>query len=398
MGALDKARAGAQRWPEEGWSLISTGASAALIGFISTFFIVLQGLYNVGASPHQAVTALAVLCLFQGIMGLVFSLATRKPYTFAWSTPGAAILLSYNQPLSGFEEAVGAFCMAGGLMLGMALVPRLSRYLEKIPVSLSSAMLAGVLLSLAKSFVPTFEQYPLIVGMVALVWLLLFIVKPLFSLPVSLCVLLAYFLIKQPLGHAVEVSDYRFEWVVPVFTLSSFINLSIPLFVVTLFSQNIPGYLIMRNNGYATHFPGTLFVTGLATSCASLLGCHGLNLAALTAAMCAGPLASSDRSLRYIASCAAGVSYLLMALFAAGLVSLLAVIPSPVILALAALAMFSTLADALRDALKQDLYYPAVATLMVTVYFPNFFHVSSSFWGLVLGTLFYLAYSKKKLG
>ena len=210
--------------------------------------------------------------------------------------------------------------------------------------------------------------------------------------------LLAYFLIKQPLGHAVEVSDYRFEWVVPVFTLSSFINLSIPLFVVTLFSQNIPGYLIMRNNGYATHFPGTLFVTGLATSCASLLGCHGLNLAALTATMCAGPLASSDKSLRYIASCAAGVSYLLMALFAAGLVSLLAVIPSPVILALAALAMFSTLADALRDALKQDLYYPAVATLMVTVYFPNFFHVSSSFWGLVLGTLFYLAYSKKKLG
>lgn len=307
-------------------------------------------------------------------------------------------MLSYNQPLSGFEEAVGAFCMAGGLMLGMALVPRLSRYLEKIPVSLSSAMLAGVLLSLAKSFVPAFEQYPLIVGMVALVWLLLFIVKPLFSLPVSLCVLLAYFLIKQPLGHAVEVSDYRFEWVVPVFTLSSFINLSIPLFVVTLFSQNIPGYLIMRNNGYATRFPGTLFVTGLATSCASLLGCHGLNLAALTAAMCAGPLASSDKSLRYIASCAAGVSYLLMALFAAGLVSLLAVIPSPVILALAALAMFSTLADALRDALKQDLYYPAVATLMVTVYFPNFFHVSSSFWGLVLGTLFYLAYSKKKLG
>lgn len=288
--------------------------------------------------------------------------------------------------------------MSGMLMLALAMVPRIARYIEKIPASLSSAMLAGVLLSLAKSFVPAFEQYPLIVGAVMLVWLLLFIFKPLFALPTSLAVLFVYFLFKQPAGYAIELSTYRFEWVVPVFTLSSFINLSIPLFVVTLFSQNIPGYLIMRNNGYTTHFPGTLFVTGLATSCASLLGCHNLNLAALTAAMCAGPLASSDKSLRYIASCAAGVSYLVMALFAASLVSLLSLIPSPVILALAALALFSTLADALRDSLRHDLYYPAVATLMITVYFPSFFHVSSSFWGLLLGTLFYVVYSKKKLG
>lgn len=398
MEGMSKTKVLGGRWLTQWWSLISTGASAALIGFISTFFIVLQGFYTVGASASQAVSALAMLCLFQGLMGIGFSLATRKPYAFAWSTPGSAILLSYNQPLSGFAEAVGAFCMSGGLMLGVAMLPNISRYLEKIPASLSSAMLAGVLLSLAKSFVPAFEQYPLIVGIVAFVWLLLFIFKPLFSLPATLCVVFAYFLLKQPLGPIVGASTYRFEWVVPVFTLTSFINLSVPLFVVTLFSQNIPGYLILRNNGYATHFPGTLFVTGLATSCASLFGCHNLNLAALTAAMCAGPLACADPSRRYIASCAAGVSYLLMALFAAGLVSLLSVIPSPVILALAALALFGTLADALRDALRDELHYPAIATVIITVYFPNFFHVSSSFWGLLLGTLFYWVLSKKKLG
>lgn len=263
MEGMSKTKVLGGRWPTQWWSLISTGASAALIGFISTFFIVLQGFYTVGASASQAVSALAMLCLFQGFMGIGFSLATRKPYAFAWSTPGSAILLSYNQLLSGFAEAVGAFCMSGGLMLGMAMLPNISRYLEKIPASLSSAMLAGVLLSLAKSFVPAFEQYPLIVGIVAFVWLLLFIFKP---------------------------------------------------------------------------------------------------------------------------------------LFAAGLVSLLSVIPSPVILALAALALFGTLADALRDALRDELHYPAIATVIITVYFPNFFHVSSSFWGLLLGTLFYWVLSKKKLG
>lgn len=303
-----------------------------------------------------------------------------------------------NQPLGGFDEAVGAFCMSGALMLALALVPRIARYIEKIPASLSSAMLAGVLLSLAKSFVPAFETYPLIVGLVSGIWLLLFIYKPLVALPVALGVLFAYFLCQPAVQPFVAASVHGVEFVAPVFTLSSFINLSIPLFVVTLFSQNIPGYLISRNNGYATHFPGALFVTGLATSCASLFGCHNLNLAALTAAMCAGPLASHDKSLRYIASCAAGGTYLVMAWFAAGLVSLLSVIPSQVILALAALALFSTLADALRDSLKTELYYPTVATLMITVYFPNFFHVSSSFWGLLLGTLFYLIYNKKRLG
>lgn len=384
--------------PVAWWSLISTGASAALIGFISTFFIVLQGFYNVGASPRQAVSALAVLCLFQGGLGIAYSLLTRKPYAFAWSTPGSAILLGYNQPLVGFGEAVGAFFMSGVLMLALAVVPNIARYIEKIPASLSSAMLAGVLLSLSTSFVPAFERYPLIMGVVAALWLVLFIFKPLFALPVTLCALFAYFLLQPPLAPVVEVSALTFEWVVPVFTLSSFINLSIPLFVVTLFSQNIPGYLILRNNGYTSHFPGMLFVTGFATSCASLFGCHNLNLAALTAAMCAGPLACEDKSQRYIASCAAGISYWVMAFFAAGLVSLLSVIPSAVVLALAALALFSTLADALRDALKSDLYYPAVATLMITVYFPDFFHVSSSFWGLALGFVFYLAYSRKKRG
>lgn len=398
MSALSKTGVAGGQVPGEWVSLVSTGASAALIGFISTFFIVLQGFYNVGATPSQAVSALAVLCLFQGVMGIGFSLATRKPYAFAWSTPGSAILLSYNQPLGGFDEAVGAFCMSGALMLALASVPRIARYIEKIPASLSSAMLAGVLLSLAKSFVPAFETYPLIVGLVSGIWLLLFIYKPLVALPVALGVLFAYFLFQPAVQPVVAASVHGVELVAPVFTLSSFINLSIPLFVVTLFSQNIPGYLILRNNGYATHFPGTLFVTGLATSCASLFGCHNLNLAALTAAMCAGPLASHDKSLRYIASCAAGGTYLVMAWFAAGLVSLLSVIPSQIILALAALALFSTLADALRDSLKTEPYYPAVATLMITVYFPNFFHVSSSFWGLLLGTLFYLIYNKKRLG
>lgn len=398
MSALSKTGVAGGQVPGEWGSLVSTGASAALIGFISTFFIVLQGFYNVGATHSQAVSALAVLCLFQGVMGIAFSLATRKPYAFAWSTPGSAILLSYTQQLGGFDEAVGAFCMSGALMLALALVPRIARYIEKIPASLSSAMLAGVLLSLAKSFVPAFETYPLIVGLVSGIWLLLFIYKPLVALPVALGVLFAYFLFQPAVQPVVAASVHRVEFVAPVFTLSSFINLSFPLFVVTLFSQNIPGYLILRNNGYATDFPGTLFVTGLATSCASLFGCHNLNLAALTAAMCAGPLASHDKSLRYIASCAAGGTYLVMAWFAAGLVSLLSVIPSQIILALAALALFSTLADALRDSLKTEPYYPAVATLMITVYFPNFFHVSSSFWGLLLGTLFYLVYNKKGLG
>lgn len=395
MEALSKTAVSGSRFPGKYWGLISTGTSAALIGFISTFFIVLLGFYNVGASASQAVSALAMLCLFQGIMGIGFSLATKKPYAFAWSTPGSAILISYNQSLSGFNEAVGAFCMSGLLMLVLAMVPKISRYIEKIPASLSSAMLAGVLLSLAKSFIPAFNLYPVIFGLVTVIWLLLFIYKPLFSLPVSLSVLSVYFLINHPLGHAFDTSAYQFELVFPVFTLSSFINLSIPLFVVTLFSQNIPGYLILRNNGYVTHFPGTLFITGLATSGASLFGCHNLNLAALTATMCAGPLASNDKTLRYISSFAAGVSYIVMGLFASRLVNLLSVIPSEVILALAALALFSTLSDALRDSFKDNLHYPAVATLSITAYFPNFFQISSSFWGLLLGIVFYAIYSKK---
>ncbi|UEM03011.1 benzoate/H(+) symporter BenE family transporter [Skermanella rosea] len=367
----------------------TAGFLAALVGFGSAFPIVLQGLAGVGASPAQAASGLLALCLVTGVLGAAHSIATRQPISIAWSTPGAALLIATGVPDGGFPAAVGAFVVAGGLVVLAGLWRPFGRAVVAIPMGLASAMLAGVLLDLCLAPVRAVGALPELALPIVVTWALGWRFARLYAVPLAVLVTVLIILFATPIPEGALADIWPNPvLVMPEFTLPAVVSIALPLFIVTMASQNVPGLAVLRGNGYQPQVAPVFVSTGLFSAASALFGGHAVNLAAITAALCAGPEAHPDPARRYLAPVAAGVAYVLLGLFAGFAASFIAASPPLLIQAVAGLALLSSLAGALAGALgRDDERLPAVVTFVTTASGVGFFGIGSAFWGLVAGGL-----------
>ena len=363
----------------------AAGLLAAFVGFASSFAVVLQGLMAVGATRAQAASGLMALAIAMGASGALLSLWRREPISIAWSTPGAALLATSGAPAGGFPAAVGAFLICGLLIIIAGAVKPLGRAVERIPSSLANAMLAGVLLSLCLAPVRAIGSLPLLAIPVVAVWALVFHLRRLYAVPAAVLVVAGLIAAQgMPAGMGSPWPDP--VWVPPVFTVAAALGLGVPLFLVTMASQNIPGMAVLHVNGYRPP-PRPLFVvTGLFSLLGAPFGGHAVNLAAITAALCAGPDAHPDPARRYWAAVVAGVTYIGFGLLAGAATAFIAASPPILIEAVAGLALLGAFGSALLGAVSApNGREAAVVTFLVTASGQGFLGVSGAFWGLLAG-------------
>jgi benzoate membrane transport protein len=375
--------------PRAGWQLLTAGVLTAVVGFASSFPVVLQGLDAVGASPAQAASGLLALCLAQGGIGLWLSLRTRMPISIAWSTPGAALLIATGAPGGGFPDAVGAFLASSVLMVAAGFWKPFGRAVAAIPPALASAMLAGVLLDLCLAPMRAVAAMPMLALPILVVWAVALRFARLYAVPVAVAVTAAIILLATPVPEGALAQPWpQPVLVVPTFSVDAMVGIALPLFIVTMASQNVPGLAVLHANGYRPPI-GPLFVsTGMASAAGAWFGGHAVNLAAITAALCAGPEAHPDPSRRYLAAAVSAAAYLVLALFAGFAAAFIAASPPLLIQAVAGLALLGSLGGALTSALaREEERLPAILTFVTTASGLSFFGIGAAFWGLVAGAL-----------
>ena len=364
---------------------LAAGIIAAIVGFASTFAVILRGLTGVGASQAQAASGLMAVSLAMGACGIWLSLRRRLPISVAWSTPGAALLAGSAAPDGGFPVAVGAFLLTGALIVAAGLFRPLGRWVAAIPAPLANAMLAGVLLPLCLAPVHAVAAAPAMGLAIVLAWAVTGRIRRLFAVPAA--VLVAGILIAATAPAIAPATLWPAPLLIrPAFSLAAAIGIALPLFIVTMASQNIPGIAVLASCGYRPP-PGPLFTaTGIASLLGAPFGGHAVNLAAITAALCAGPDAHPDPARRYWAAVVAGALYILFGLLAGAATAFVAAAPPLLIEAVAGLALLGAFASALRAAvLDPEQREPATITFVVAASGVTFLGIGGAFWGLLAG-------------
>lgn len=365
----------------------AAGILSAVVGFSSSFAVVIAGLSAVGAGQAEAASGLMALSIAMGACAIFLSLRSRMPISVAWSTPGAALLATSGTLDGGFADAVGAFVITAGLIILSGLWKPLGRWVAAIPTPVANAMLAGVLLDLCLAPVRAIAELPGSGLAIAVTWAVVAKINKLYAVPAA--VLVAIGLIAATAeSSAIGIGSL---WpapilVAPTFSLPAAIGVALPLFVVTMASQNIPGIAVLRANGYEPA-PGPLFSwTGLFGLAAAPFGGHAVNLAAITAALCAGKDADPDPRRRYWAAVVAGAVYILFGLCAGAATAFISASPPILIEAVAGLALLGAFGASLMGAVSETRQREAaVITFLVTASGATFFGISGAFWGLVAG-------------
>jgi benzoate membrane transport protein len=369
-------------------SVLVAGFVAVLVGFTSSVVIVFQAAAALGATPAQTASWIWALGLGMGLTSLGLSWHYRRPVLTAWSTPGAALLVTAGAGVP-MAEAVGAFMVCALLITAAGASGWFERVMNRIPQALAAALLAGVLARFAFDAFAAMQGDALLVGAMFVTYLLARRWLPRYAVPTVLL-----------LGIAVAAAQGRLafgavEWglAVPVFTMPAFsvsalIGIALPLFVVTMASQNLPGVAAQRANGYDTPVSPVITTTGIATLMLAPFGSYALNLAAITAAICMGREAHEDPAQRWKASAAAGVFYIVVGLLGGAVVALIAAFPKALVLAVAGLALLSTIGAGLATAMKDDgEREAALITFVVTASGLTLWGVGSAFGGVVAGAL-----------
>lgn len=369
---------------------IIAGVVTSVVGFTSSFAVVLTALVAVGASSAQAASGLLILCLTMGTGSILFSLRYRIPITMAWSTPGAALLAATAAPAGGFASAVGAFIVAGVLIALCGAIRPLGTLIAAIPSSLANAMLAGVLLSLCVAPIRALAADPAAIAGVIAVWLLLTRFAPRWAVPGALAAAVAVIVIDGSLENLPALAP-GIEVVTPSFSLSSAVAIGLPLFLVTMTSQNIPGMAVLASFGYRPPLGPPLVFTGFATVAGAPFGGHAINLAAISAALAAGPQAHPDPDRRWIAGVTAGAVYLVIAPLSGAIAAIAQAAPAGLLATIAGLALIGTFASAGAAALS-DLRYrdSAAVTFLVAASGVSAAGIGAAFWALVSGGVYLL--------
>ena len=324
-----------------------------------------------------------------GILSIVLTWWLRIPISFAWSTPGAALLITAGATTHNFAAAVGAFLVCAVLIVLCGLWPALGRAITRIPKPLASAMLAGILLPICFAPITAAVELPALALPIVVTWLILFRLAPRWAVPAAMVVAVATILVVAPSGWANDVSlAPRLEFVTPQFDPFVILSVGLPLFVVTMAGQNVPGMVVMSTFGYSIAPRSALVGSGVASGVGALFGGHVINLAAITAAIMASPEAHADPRKRWIASFSAGVFYLLLGLGAGLATALVSVSPPILITAVAGLAVLGALLSSITGALEDPAQrIPAIITFLVVASGIVVAGIGPAFWGLLVGGL-----------
>ncbi|WDE01858.1 benzoate/H(+) symporter BenE family transporter [Thalassomonas actiniarum] len=371
-------------------SHICAGFVAVLVGYTSAAVIIFQAAEAAGASPVQISSWLWALGIGMGVSSIGLSLYFRTPILTAWSTPGAALLVTALSATS-LNEAVGIFIFSSSLILLCGITGWFEKIMRHVPASLAGGMLAGVLLQFGMDIFKVLDDEFLLVGGMLAVYMLFKQVLPRYVIPLVLLTGggVAFF------QGQLQLDNLSWQlsapvWVTPDFSLAQLIGVGIPLFIVTMASQNVPGVAALRANGYQTPVSPLISCTGFTGVVLAPFGGFAFNLAAITAAICQGKEAGVDPDRRYLASVWAGGFYLLTGIFGASVVALFAAFPTELVMALAGLALLGTIGNSLSASLADHHEREAaLLTFLVTASGINLAGIGSAFWGLVIGLLAY---------
>ncbi|WP_027599485.1 benzoate/H(+) symporter BenE family transporter [Pseudomonas sp. MOIL14HWK12:I2] len=367
---------------------VVAGFVAMLVGYTSSLVLMFQAGQNAGLSSGQISSWIWALSIGMALTTIGLSLKYRTPIVIAWSTPGAALLVT-SLPSVPYSDAIGAFVLCAVLLALCGLTGSVDRLLRRVPPALAAALLAGILFRIGIEICTAAQhQTALVLGM-ALAYL---VAKRLWPRYCVLVALVAGLLLAAGLGlpdfHGLRLELAVPVWTTPTFSLAATIGIAIPLFVVAMASQNMPGIAVLRTDGYAVPASPLIATTGLASLLLAPFGSHGINLAAISAAICTGPQAHEDASKRYTAAVWCGLFYGIAGLFGATLAALFASLPGELVISVAALALLGSIMNGLHGALADPgQREPALITFLVTASGLTLAGIGSAFWGLVAGLL-----------
>lgn len=384
----------ASRWPKI--SHVSAGFIAVLVGYTSSVAIVFQAASAAGATTEQLGSWMWALGIGMGLTCIGLSLAYRTPVLTAWSTPGAALLATSLNGLT-MNEAIGVFGFSSALITLCGVTGWFDKLMRTMPRNLAAAMLAGILLKFGMDLFGAMQSRILLVALMFGTFVLARKFLPRYSVPLAFLAGILYASLQSPLHLGqLDWAPARPLLMWPAFSWSALIGVGLPLFIVTMTSQNVPGLAVLRANGYQTPASPLISWTGLTGLILAPLGGFSFNLAAITAAICMSPDADPDASQRYKASIWAGSFYVLTGVFGATVVGLFAAFPHELVAAIAGLALLGTLGNSLIDALHAPSgREAALVTFLATASGMSLMGIGSAFWGLVLGGLCHAVMRKR---
>lgn len=371
---------------EDHRSTAAAGAVGVATGLLASSSLVVAGLTAVGANRGQIASAIAVMLLMYGALTLTLSVRYRMPITIVWSTPGAALLVSAQALNINFNDAIGAFLVAAALITATGFIDQLARLVHAIPAPIASAMLAGVITPFAMSAFREIPAYPVILLPAIGVWIVLIRFAPTWASAAAVTTALVAIVAT---GTAeVEFALPHFEIVTPSFNAGAMISIGIPLYLVTMASQNLPGAAVMRSFGFEVPFKTAMKATGLASIVGGFFGGFCLNLAAITAAISANEHAHPDSAKRWLAGMWSGIGYMGAALGTVTVVALTTSTETALLLGIAGIALFGTVTSALSQCVAEPtLRLPAVVTFLIGASGMTVVGVAAAFWALATGVV-----------
>ena len=379
------------------FAALAAGFVTVLVGFASSAVIVFQAAQALGASEGEIASWMWALGLGMGVTCIALSLRYRMPVVTAWSTPGAAMLIASSTGVP-YAEAIGAFVLSAILMAVAGFSGVFERSLSRIPVSLASGMLAGVLLRFGLDVFVSMQTQLLMALAMFVTYLCGRRLFPRYAVIATLAMGITI----AAASGLLHLETVRLAWAQPVFTtpslsLASLFGIALPLFIVTMTSQNVPGVAVIRASGYQVPISPVIGWTGVVNAVLAPFGAFALNLAAITAAICMGREAHHDPDRRYVAAICAGLFYVLIGLFGATVAALFTAFPKELVMAIAGIALLGTIGNSLAAALREENERePALIAFLVTASGVSFAGIGSAFWGLLAGALTLLIWRHKR--
>ncbi|WP_407297798.1 benzoate/H(+) symporter BenE family transporter [Stutzerimonas zhaodongensis] len=378
-------------------STVVAGFIAMLTGYTSSLVLMFQAGQAAGLSSGQISSWIWSLSIGMAICSIGLSLRYRTPVVIAWSTPGAALLIG-SLPGVPYGEAIGAFIFASALIALCGFTGSFERLMRKVPASLAAALLAGVLFNIGSEIFRAVEVQPVLVLSMFFTYLTAKRFQPRYTVLSALLVGCAFSAVTGLLDFRALSLDVAVPvWTTPTLSFAALFSIGIPLFVIAMASQNMPGLAVLRAEGYQVPASPLISVTGTASVLLAPFGSHGIHLAAITMAICSGPEAHPDSSRRYTAAVWCGIFYGIAGIFGATLAALFASFPAALVLSIAALALLGSIGSGLTQAMQTAREREAaLITFMVTASGLTLFGIGSALWGLVAGVLTLLIVSAPK--
>lgn len=375
---------------------IMAGLISVIVNYGGTFILIFQAAQMAGLNPELTASWVWSISIGVGITGILLSWYTREPIITAWSTPAAAFLMTALVTVP-YAEAIGAYLLSALAFVILGITGYFEKLIRLIPIGIASGLLAGILLQFGIAAFTNMTIDPLL----AISLFLIYLITKRFSARYAIVSVLLFGFIFLLLQSRINFSGFELKLASPIFTAPAFsinsaLSIALPLFLITLTGQYMPGLLILKNDGFKTNAKPILTVTGLGSFLMAPFGSHAFNLAAITAAICTGKESHEDPSKRWVAGIAAGVFYILVGIFGVTLATVFAAFPATFISTLAGLALLGTIAGSLANAMNDfDSREAALITFLATAANITLFGIGGAFWGLVLGLIAYLVLNGK---